>query len=54
MRAPGAKRLLIGPFEGLERFHSSCRVDFVVSHPFHKELERDGARSFLTPSVKML
>ena len=37
----------------LGRFHSSCRVDFVVSHPFHIEREMDGARSFLTPSVKM-
>ena len=24
---------------------------FVASHPFHKEREMDGARSFLTPSV---
>jgi hypothetical protein len=35
-------------------FHYSCRVGFVVSHPFHKEREKDGARSFLTPSVKMV
>jgi hypothetical protein len=38
----------------LEHYHCSCRVEFVVSHPFHKEREMDGARSFLTPSVKML
>ena len=37
----------------LEHFHYSYRVGFVVSHPFHKEREKDGARSFLTPSVKM-
>src|ERR1035437_675885 len=36
-----------------EYCQNSCRVDFVVSHPFHKEREMDGARSFLTPSVKM-
>jgi hypothetical protein len=35
-----------------EHFHSFCRVEFEVSHPFHKEREMDGARSFLTPSVK--
>jgi hypothetical protein len=38
----------------LEHFHNFCRVDFVVSHPFHKEREMDGARSFLTLPVKML
>jgi hypothetical protein len=37
----------------LKHFHYSYRVGFVVSHPFHKEREKDGARSFLTPSVKM-
>src|ERR1017187_7324146 len=37
----------------LEHFHNFCKVDFVVSHPFHKEREMDGARSFLTTSVKM-
>jgi hypothetical protein len=37
----------------LEQFHNFCKVDFVVSHPFHKEREMDGARSFLTLSVKM-
>jgi hypothetical protein len=37
----------------LEHFHHSYRMGFVVSHPFHKEREKDGARSFLTPSVKM-
>jgi hypothetical protein len=41
-------------FAALEHYHCSCRVEFVVSHPFHKEREMDGARSFLTPSVKML
>ena len=39
---------------GLKHFHSSCRVGFVVFHPFHREREKDGARSFLAPSVKML
>jgi hypothetical protein len=28
-----------------EHFHYSCVVDFVVSHPFHKEREMDGART---------
>jgi hypothetical protein len=37
----------------LEHFDNFCKVDFVVSHPFHKEREMDGARSFLTLSVKM-
>jgi hypothetical protein len=38
---------------GLKHFHYCDRVGFVVSHPFHKEREKDGARSFLRPSVKM-
>jgi hypothetical protein len=38
----------------LKNFHCPCRVSFVVSHPFHKEREMDGARSFITSSVKML
>jgi hypothetical protein len=29
-------------------FHYSHGVGFVVSHPFHKEREKYGARSFLT------
>ena len=37
----------------LEHFHYFYGVSFVVSHPFHKEREKDGARGFLTPSVKM-
>jgi hypothetical protein len=38
----------------LEHFHSFCEADFVVSRPFHKERELDGARSFLALSLKML
>jgi len=38
----------------LRHSHYSYRVGFVVSHPFHKEREMDGARIFLTPSLKML
>jgi len=37
-----------------EHFQSSCKIDFVVSHPFRKEREMDGARSFLTLSMKTL
>jgi hypothetical protein len=37
----------------LEHFHSFCEADFVVSHPFHREREMDGARSFLALSLKM-
>ena len=39
-------------YSTLEHFHSSCSVGLVVSHPFHKEREMDGARSILTLSVK--
>jgi|GEM_PF-4851367 hypothetical protein len=39
---------------GTRHYHCSGRVEFVASHPFHKEREMDGARSFLTPSEKML
>jgi hypothetical protein len=49
LRQPRAKARKTTP----EHFHNFCNVDFVVSHPFHKEREMDGARSFLTPSVKM-
>ena len=38
----------------LAHFHNFCKVDFEVSHPFHKKREMDGARRFLTLSVRML
>ena len=37
----------------LEHFHNFYKVDLVVSHPFHREREMDGAQSFLTLSVKV-
>jgi hypothetical protein len=37
----------------LSIFTIFCKVDFVVSNPFHKERQMDGALSFLMQSVKM-
>jgi hypothetical protein len=39
---------------GLEHFQDCCEVEFAVSHPFHKEHEMDGARSFVTAVLKVL
>jgi hypothetical protein len=36
------------------RDEKSGEVEFMHSHPFHKEREMDGARNFLTLSVKIL
>jgi len=58
-KRPGTYRRKI-----LEHFHCFCTIEFVVSHPFDKDtrsrsfeslrsLRMDGARNFLTPSVKM-
>ena len=39
---------------GLEHVHGCCKVGFVVSHPFHKEREMDGAQSFLALQLYLL
>jgi len=49
--------VLIPQLPDLERFSFRafsrfCKVDFVVSHHFTKNVEMDGAGSFLTPSGK--
>jgi hypothetical protein len=53
-KAARRRHFVKGKKADLGHFHGSCRVGLVVSHPFHKEREMDGAQSILTLSEKML